>query len=320
MNPSIDIIRGSDGTGNASVATVQSTRAPLATTLNVNTVQGIPSTFYGSMGTPHTFIDPVTGETITIISEASAVDFRGHVDGTNLEIDEIAPGYTDAGSAVGDIVIIKPITEWANNVANVLEVVHEDDGTLKDDVVDTSAVQDNAITTPKINNGAVTFAKTTGIWWEEIGRTTLSVAGDTITVSSLPARKFLRVFVLTLQSGAITSTMRFNNDSGANYADRSSSNFGADTTTTSQTSFNLAPGGGAENQYAVLDILNVATIAKPVIISGIYFPNSAASAPSVRDGYAKWSNTSVQINRIDVINPAAGDFAIGSQVVVLGHD
>jgi len=73
-------------------------------------VQGINDTFCASMGTPHTFVDPVTSETITVISEATAVDFIGHVDGANLEIDTIAPGYTDAGSAVGDIIIIKPTT------------------------------------------------------------------------------------------------------------------------------------------------------------------------------------------------------------------
>lgn len=131
MNPSIQRIRTSDGTGNASVATVQTTRSGGASTIIVDTVQGIPDTFYGSMGTPHTFVDPVTSETITVISEATAVDFTGHVDGSNLEIDEIAPGYVDNGSAVGDIIIIRPTTPWGNNIADVFDVVHEDTGQLK---------------------------------------------------------------------------------------------------------------------------------------------------------------------------------------------
>lgn len=130
-SPSIKLIRASDGSGNASAATVQNTRSPGATTIQVDTVQGIPDNFYASMGTPHTFTDPVTGETITVISEASAVDFEGHVDGTNLEIDDIAAGYTDNGSAVGDIVIIRPVTSYANNIADVLDVSHNDDGTPK---------------------------------------------------------------------------------------------------------------------------------------------------------------------------------------------
>lgn len=129
---SIDLIRGSDGNGNASVATVQATRSPMATTIQVNTTANWTSTFIATMGTPHTFVDPVTSEQITVISEATAVDFRGHLDGGNIEIDSIAPGYTDLGSQVGDIIIIKPTTEWANNVAEVLEVSHNDDGTLND--------------------------------------------------------------------------------------------------------------------------------------------------------------------------------------------
>src|SRR4051812_15645158 len=108
---SIQLIKGSNGSGNANLATIQSSRSPGALTIIVDTVLDInPGGFAGTMGTPHTFTDPVTSETITVISEATAVDFTGHVDGSNLEIDDIAPGYTDGGSDVGDIVIIRPTT------------------------------------------------------------------------------------------------------------------------------------------------------------------------------------------------------------------
>lgn len=158
---SITSLKASDGTGNASVATVQSVRSSGATTLVVDTVQGINTKFHATMGTPHTFVDPVTSETITVISEATAVDFAGHVDGSNLEIDTIAPGFTDAGSAVNDIVIIKPTTQWADQVATVLNVAHDDDGTLKAGAVDNAAVlASNVVETSKIKDGAVTNFKT----------------------------------------------------------------------------------------------------------------------------------------------------------------
>ena len=130
-SPSINLIKSSDGTGNAAMATVQSTRAPGASTIIVDTVDNIPATFYGAMGTPHTFVDPITAETITVISEATSRDFEGHVDGTNLEIDAMAPGNTDLGSSAGDVIIIKPTTEWANNIATTFAVAHNDDGSLK---------------------------------------------------------------------------------------------------------------------------------------------------------------------------------------------
>lgn len=130
---SIKKIKGSDGTGPASLATVQSTRSSGSSTIHVDTVAGIPPSFMGSMGAPHTFTDPVTSETITVIDEATAVDFSGHVDGSNLEIDAIAPGFTDTrGSVVGDIVVIRPTTQWADNVAETMAVAHNDDGTPND--------------------------------------------------------------------------------------------------------------------------------------------------------------------------------------------
>lgn len=152
--PSINSLKASDGSGNASIATVQSVRSGGATTIDVDTVSGFPASFFATMGTPHTFTDPVTSETITVISEATAVDFEGSVDGSSLEIDEIAPGYTDGGSEVGDIVIVRPTTQWGDEVAGILGVSLNDDGTLKDDTVGTDQVVDASVTTAKLATGA----------------------------------------------------------------------------------------------------------------------------------------------------------------------
>ncbi len=147
MDPSIEKLRASDGTGNAAVATVQSTRAALATTIVVDTVLGInPGGFLGTMGTPHTFTDPITSETITVVSEDTAVDFSGHVDGGNLEIDDIAPGYVDNGSEIGDIIIIRSTTQYGDNLADVLDVSHNDDGSLDGTAVRTALNQSTAVT------------------------------------------------------------------------------------------------------------------------------------------------------------------------------
>jgi len=133
---SIAYIPGSNGAGNASQMTVQNVRSPGASDILVNTVTGVPTKFYGSMGEPHTFTDPVTSEIITIISEATAVDFAGHIDTGKIVIDEIAPGYVDTrGSLVGDIVVVRPITEWANNIFNVLNQSLNDDGTVKNTAI-----------------------------------------------------------------------------------------------------------------------------------------------------------------------------------------
>jgi hypothetical protein len=135
---SIKYLPASSGVGNPSLMTVQTLRAANATTIITNTVAGVPAFFYATMGTPHTFTDPVTGETITIISEATAVDFAGHTNSGQLVIDAIAPGYTDAGSKVGDIIVLRPLTEWSNNLFNILNAgAHNDDGTLAKTALDT---------------------------------------------------------------------------------------------------------------------------------------------------------------------------------------
>ena len=121
MNASVDYIKASDGSGNASLMTITQVRTAPATTITVNTVGGAPAKFFATMGTPHTFNDPVTGETITIISEATAVDFAGHISSGKVEIDAIAPGQTDLGSKVGDIIIIRPTTQWADNLGDVVK-------------------------------------------------------------------------------------------------------------------------------------------------------------------------------------------------------
>lgn len=204
-----------------------------------------------------------------------------------------------------------------NRLVDGLLVSHDQDGTLKN----------NTVTTPKIADGAVTADKvdfTTGIWWEEIGRTTLSVAGDTITVSGLPARKYLKVIVsLRDAGGTIAGLVKLNNDSGNNYARRASSNGGADATATSSDhimSVSAVGGAAALPVLANIDIVNwsndVKMASSSIVDKG---GGTAATAPGRSERVGTWFNTD-QINRIDVTNNGTGDFAIGSEIIVLGTD
>jgi hypothetical protein len=156
----------------------------------------------------------------------------------------------------------------------------------------------------------------------EIARQTLGSAGDTITLSSIPARKYLKFEIYLLATGGtMIPLVRLNNDSGANYARRVSANGGADATAVSGTDILNIAATGSE-QYMVGTILNVATNEKQLyaIITdrGI---SGAADVPNRSERLGKWVNTSDQINRIDVINNGGtGDFAIGSEIIVYGHN
>jgi hypothetical protein len=156
-----------------------------------------------------------------------------------------------------------------------------------------------------------------GIWWEELGRTTLSGAGDTLTVSGFPARKYLRFNIAIINSGGLNISVRFNNDSGNNYSFRYlADNTGG--TSVSQTSLASLPGTGSVFGY--MDVMNISSVQKVGKLVGVLGPSSAASNVANADFWFNWVNTSAQITRIDFINSGAGDFAIGSEVVVLGHN
>lgn len=160
----------------------------------------------------------------------------------------------------------------------------------------------------------------TGIWWEELGRTTVSSNTNTVTVSGFAARKYLKVFVNVVGNGSVLSNqIRFNNDASAAYAYRYSQNGSADTTFTSDTKWQTIGGSGLPN-IQVIDILNITTVEKFFTSHVIISPPGAASIPDRIEYGGKWVNTSQQITRIDLINTLAGQFASGTVIVVLGHN
>lgn len=160
---------------------------------------------------------------------------------------------------------------------------------------------------------------TSTVWWEELGRTTLGSDGDTVTVSGLASRKYLQIHFGNITSGSTNVLLRFNADSGANYAYRSSTDGGADTTAVSQSEGQLSA-SGSTNSYGVVDVLNVSSIEKYAIGNFMRSTSSAASAPSRLEGHIKWANTSSVISSVTIFNNSTGNFATGSQAVVLGHD
>ena len=158
---------------------------------------------------------------------------------------------------------------------------------------------------------------TTGIWWEEIGRATLTTAGDTVSVAGMATRKYLRLQIHILNSGLINGVLRFNTDSGANYTLRYSTN-GTFGSAVSQTAVGDLSSNSALS--ATVDIINVASSAKVGKVVSIGNISSAGTAPSYVELWFSWVNASSQINRIDLVNTGVGDFAAGTQVVVLGHN
>lgn len=163
-----------------------------------------------------------------------------------------------------------------------------------------------------------------GFGYQEIARTTLVAAADVITVSSIPPYKYL-IFLLygNAGGGTVDTNFKFNNDGGSNYMSTHNVSYGAavaNGNTTSVASESGATDSGGINTGRIEVIANITAEEKNFLYGFISQDAAGATIPTYLNGFGKWMNTSAQINRIDWNNSGTGDFAIGSEIVVLGKN
>lgn len=187
---------------------------------------------------------------------------------------------------------------------------------------DGTAIGDNAILQRHLSDGIVSNAemKSDTFLWEKLADVTLGSAGDTLSTGTMTARKFLKYFIYVVPTGAVTSQMRFNNDSGANYSFRYTIDNTVGSSGTSSTNIGNFDGAGNNPHSVFGEIINFLATVKFGKATSISGTTSAAAAPAYVEFYHKWANTSVQITRIDLINVGAGSFDTGSRIIVVGHD
>ena len=158
--------------------------------------------------------------------------------------------------------------------------------------------------------------------WKELGRTTLGSTGDSLGVGSLSNKRYLMILSDLLPSGTIDGRITFNSDTGSNYAYRTSANGGADTTATGQSNIKLFTTSASSNElFTVGYTANLAGNEK--LFTGNTLKSDGTGASDVPKRYentAKWANTSNAISDVSIDNAGAGDYASGSEVVVLGWD
>lgn len=211
------------------------------------------------------------------------------------------------------------VSEFTNN--NGVSV----DGLL---IKDGKLATNDSVIGSNITNGAVTYAKTDGkTWWEEIGRAILGTAGATITVASLPAKRYLKFVVQgSTTGGTFALGMRFNNDSTNSYSANIIYNNSSAANYTPSPSASFLPasttyvsGAGFVVEGVISNPLNVNK--QTNFWSSGESGGLTSSSPPALEGYsAKWVS-SAQINRIDIIkNAGTGNMAIGSELIVLGHN
>lgn len=211
---------------------------------------------------------------------------------------------------------------YDNTIENIESLA---DGTGFDaGAVGTTDIADLAIATGKIADDAVTDAKLDyPRWYQEIGRTTLAVAGDTISVTSLPARAYLKIIVNCKASGQLQLLLRFNSDSGTNYT-RQPVNASTTTVSTSssvsQTSHALTGTSTGIGHVAIIECFKFSGLNTwSTEWRAVEVPATAATGQTARYGQGAYFG-SAAVTSIQIINNGTGDFAIGSEVIILGHD
>ena len=200
---------------------------------------------------------------------------------------------------------------WENDYAL------QDWSAFTNDTFPIALIQDGDITAAKLDADAI------GHGFLEIGRTTLGSTGTSVSVQNLPAFKYLKIIAYIIPTGGTLNVgIRFNNDSGGNYAERGSSNGAADALGTALNQINTKTAIDANPQLTTLEGLNIAAVEKLFIAeSTIRGSSGAAAAPDRKLGVYKWVNTAAQISRVDAVDTGGtGDIAAGSEVVVFGKN
>ena len=160
--------------------------------------------------------------------------------------------------------------------------------------------------------------------WSKNGTTTLSSAGDTVTVSSLTATDFNVFLHHQLATTATNNRVTYDNNSNTDYAWRQSVNGGADGTATSQDQTNWNNGvGGSDDRLSIVYVINLDSEEKLGIGWQVaQNATGAGTAPYRREWVDKCdtSTNTGQFTRIDMNNASTGDYDTGTNVTVLNGD
>ena len=162
--------------------------------------------------------------------------------------------------------------------------------------------------------------------WKELARTTLGSAGDDITVSSLPDKRYYQVLWNSIHTGNCRADIQLGSssvDTSSNYAYRYSTDGAVDPTPSTGASSIVASNGGTSTlkQFGNVFISNLS--AKEKLVLGQTVTQStagAATAPNRREWAGKWANTSNPLDIVNLHNNNSGDWSANSEVVVLGWD
>jgi len=157
--------------------------------------------------------------------------------------------------------------------------------------------------------------------WKEVGRTKLGSGGDTITVSSLPDKRYYMILGFGLDTGGtIGMNQRLNGDTSNNYSSRQSQNGGSDTEQTTTAQGRWAD-TNASDHFGVCWLANKSDREKLMYgIANQQKGTAASQAPASFETASKWANASNAVSSFTMQNFGTGNYDTNSEVVVLAYD
>lgn len=112
MPAAVDYLPASNGTGEAVRAIVTTERLVSSVSIITDSVLRWPLRFVATSGTLITATGLLDPATITV--------FKGVLTGSIITIEAYAPGYSDIGHSVGQVIVLKPSTFWADTLAEAV--------------------------------------------------------------------------------------------------------------------------------------------------------------------------------------------------------
>jgi hypothetical protein len=160
-------------------------------------------------------------------------------------------------------------------------------------------------------------------FWEQLADVTLGSDASEISSGTITAKKYLWVQVYFQNaSNSDDVLVRFNNDTGSNYAHRHQMNYEGDSTATSQSSIKLIDRNSAADRGRFVNFfaINHSAKEKLLIVHGTEEETSGANNhPTSSDCVGKWDNESSQITEIDCFTNS-GNIRSGARLIVWGSD
>jgi hypothetical protein len=156
--------------------------------------------------------------------------------------------------------------------------------------------------------------------WELLNAVLLDATAATLSSDTFDAKKNLQINFYKVGAN-VNPNMTFNSVSLSEYAWRYSGNNGTDATVTSQSKMEFLYQGATPTSMAIINIVNIASLEKLVIINDFeQNASGSGSAPNRMQVEGKWTNTSDQITSVQFANDDTGTYQAGSYIQIWGTD